>query len=171
MIEKPIDEITKADIESLIADAVREGRAIDYKRDWPGDTPDDRKELLADFSSFANASGGELLFGVEEKDGIPIKAEGLSGSIDEGILRIENIVRDGIQPRIPGIKIRPVEGFSKGPVLVVKIPKSWNSPHMVDFRNASRFFTRNSAGKYQMDVTEIRSAFLMSEEIPERMRR
>jgi hypothetical protein len=35
----------------------------------------------------------------------------------------------------------------------------------------SRFFSRTNAGKFQMDVTQIREAFLFSEAIPERMRR
>lgn len=42
---------------------------------------------------------------------------------------------------------------------------------MVTFKGTSRFYTRNSAGKYQMDVTEIRAAFLTGEAIPERIRR
>ena len=39
------------------------------------------------------------------------------------------------------------------------------------FRGASRFYTRNSAGKYQLDVREIRAAFLLSESVPEKVRR
>jgi hypothetical protein len=42
---------------------------------------------------------------------------------------------------------------------------------MVTFKGSSRFFIRNSAGKHQMDVTEIRSAFLLSEGVADRVRR
>lgn len=35
----------------------------------------------------------------------------------------------------------------------------------------SRFYARTSAGKYALDVTEIRSAFLQGEELPARIRR
>jgi hypothetical protein len=41
---------------------------------------------------------------------------------------------------------------------------------MVTFRGLSRFYARNSAGKYQLDVHEIRQAFLLSENITERIR-
>ena len=42
---------------------------------------------------------------------------------------------------------------------------------MVTFKKTSRFYTRNSAGKYQMDVGELRSAFAASELLGERMHR
>ena len=42
---------------------------------------------------------------------------------------------------------------------------------MVTFKKLSRFYSRHSAGKSQLDVTEIRSAFLFSEAVPERMKR
>jgi hypothetical protein len=35
----------------------------------------------------------------------------------------------------------------------------------------SRFYSRNNAGKYPLDVTEIRSAFALSESLPEKVRR
>jgi len=171
MISKHLNDIIKTDIESLISNGVREGRDIDYKRQLIINTDGEKKEVLADISSFANAGGGDLVIGIEEADGVPVKADGIKGDMDALKLQIESCIRDSIQPRIPGIKIKTIEGFLNGPVLVIRIPKSWNGPHIVSFKNSSRFFTRNSAGKYQMDVTEIKSAFLKSEEIPEKIRR
>jgi len=40
----------------------------------------------------------------------------------------------------------------------------------VTFKNYSKFYSRNSAGKYQLDVNEIRSAFLLSESAAEHIR-
>ncbi len=171
MIPKAIDAITKSDIEALIENAVREGRTIEYKRDLPGNSDNDKREFLADVSSFANAGGGDLLYGVSEVDGTPEEARGLDCNIDAEMLRLENIVRDGLEPRIPGVHMRPVDGFPEGSVILIRIPKSWSAPHMVTFKNLSRFFSRNSAGKYQMEVSEIRSAFSLSEALPERMKR
>ena len=42
---------------------------------------------------------------------------------------------------------------------------------MVTFQTSSRFYSRNNAGKYPLDVTEIRSAFLFSETLPKKIRR
>ena len=67
MIPKEFDTIGKEDIEALVANAVSEGRTIEYKEKLPGGTDDDRREFLADASSFANAGGGDLIYGIREK--------------------------------------------------------------------------------------------------------
>ena len=170
MISKEFDAITKADIEALVANGVAEGRTIEYKQQLPGGTDDDKKEFFADVSSFANAAGGDLIFGVADKrdgngksTGIPEKADGLAGvNLDEQIRRLDDMLRSGIDPRIPGCRIRHVGGLPSGPVVIIRVPKSWASPHMVTFKGASRFFSRTSAGKYPLDVREIRAAFTAS---------
>jgi hypothetical protein len=43
-------------------------------------------------------------------------------------------------------------------------------PHMVTFKRASRFYSRNSSGKYQLDVRELRAAFVGSETAAEHIR-
>jgi len=42
---------------------------------------------------------------------------------------------------------------------------------MVTFRTESRFYSRTSAGKYPLDISEIRSAFALSETLPDKIRR
>lgn len=170
MILKPFESISKSEIEALIDNKVREGRTIEYKKEIPTNSDENKREFLADVSSFANASGGDLIFGISEENGLPKSANGLSGNIDAEMLRLESIIRDGLDPRIQGIRIRPIEGFSNGVVLLIRIPKSWNAPHIITFKNWSRFYTRNSAGKYQMDVTEIRSAFLLSDSLTNKIK-
>jgi hypothetical protein len=55
-------------------------------------------------------------------------------------------------------------------VIVIRIPRSFASPHMVTFKGHSRFYSRNSAGKYPLDVSELRTAFALSETTSERIR-
>jgi len=158
---------------------VVEGRTIEYKEQLPGGADDDKREFLADASSFANAGGGDLIFGVRENrdaagkpTGIPEATVGLAGSNADGEMRrLEDMLRAGIDPRIPAIRIKHVDGFPSGPVILLRVPKSWASPHMVIFKNLSRFFSRTSAGKHQLDVREIRAAFLASEGSREKIRR
>lgn len=171
MIPKPFDAILKSDIEALIQDQVRERRTIDYKRDLPSNDDENKLEFLADISSFANAAGGDIVYGVTESNGLPQEICGLSGNLDGEMQRLENMLRSGLNPRVTGIQMKPIDGFSQDPVLLVRIPRSWASPHMVTYKNRSRFFIRDSSGKHQMDVTEIRGAFSLSEALPERIRR
>ena len=179
MIEVPFPKIATVDIQALVENAVREGKTIEYKEVLPGNRDEEKKEFLADVSSFANASGGDLLFGVcETRDakgkptGIPESALGLAGvNADQDIRRLESMIRDGIEPRIPGVQIKAIDGFKEGPVILLRIPKSWAAPHMVAFKASPRFFSRTSAGRSPLDVAEIRAAFVQSEALPERIRR
>lgn len=177
MLEKHLDGVTAADIAALIDNQVPEGIGLDYKEKLPGNGDDERREFLADVSSFANARGGHLIFGVAEKRDASGKSTGLPDRIvalgdvtfDTEVARLENMIRDGIEPRIPGVQIRGFDCDS-GSVVVARIPQSYAAPHLVSFKKSSRFYARNSSGKHQMDVGEIRAAFATSESLPERIR-
>jgi len=172
MIQKRLEDISTADVQALIDDGVREGRSVEYKASLPGGRDQDNREFLADVCSFANAGGGDLLFGVAAEAGVPTEIVGLSGfDPDKDILRLESVLRDSVEPRIPAVRFHTVGDAGASPVLIIRIPKSWAGPHMVTFRGSSRFFARSSAGKFQMDVAEIRSAFAVSEDLPERIQR
>jgi len=181
MIQKHFDAIDKVDIDMLIANAVNESKTLEYKQKLPGDSNDDRKEVLHDVSSFGNASGGDILFGVKaaldgdgKKTGAPECVIPITGeTADEAKLRIENLIRDCIDPRLP-VQIKEISGWGEngdGFIILIRIPRSFASPHMVTFKGASRFFSRNSAGKYPLDVHEIRTAFLATESQADRIRR
>src|SRR5205823_11553266 len=85
---------------------------------------------------------------------------------------LENMLRDGIAPRLPRVDVHPVALTSKPGyyVLILNMQKSWLSPHRVIFKNHSHFYSRNSAGKYQLDVMELRTAFELSGTTAERIR-
>lgn len=171
MFNKQFDAIDRNDIENLVANGVPESKTIEYKEQLPGNSDGDKKEFLADVSSFANASGGDILYGVSEQSGIPTATNALGGiDNDEEIRRLEGIIQTSLAPRIVGLQIKAIDGFTNGSIILIRIPKSWNSPHMVTFKGSSRFFARNSAGKSQLDVDEIRSAFIASESLAERLR-
>jgi hypothetical protein len=178
MIQKSLQQITKTDLESLVSAKESERRNREYKEKLPGGRDEDKREFLYDVSSLANAAGGDLIFGIaDERDadgkpmGRPASADGVQvTNLSEAIGRLDNLVRDGIKPRIPNIEWWPVDGFAKGPVVIMRVTKSLVAPHMVTFSGVSRFYSRNSTGKYPLDVGEIRSAFAASTGIGERLR-
>lgn len=174
---KPLEKVTFADIEALVESGRPEGRLVEYKQELPKRTDGAKKEFLADVSSFANASGGIILYGIEEeskggkKTGIPKAVVGVeTTSFDAVRLWMEQVVRGGVEPRINGILIHTTDVPSGKPTVAIQIPDSLNAPHMVTFGNTSRFFSRSQSGKYQLDVQQIRDAFLVSESITERVR-
>ncbi|MDH2355886.1 ATP-binding protein, partial [Bradyrhizobium sp. SSUT112] len=161
--------LSEQDLLNQIAAGVPEGVLVDYKRSTYGRTDNDVKEFLKDISSFANTSGGHLIIGVDEKDGIPTQIVPVVGSVDQELQRLENLARDGLEPRIPGIQMRavPVTG---GSVFVIHVPKSWNPPHRVSARNTNRIYARNSAGAFELSVEELRVLFTSAASAADRMR-
>lgn len=103
MIAKSIDHIAETDLQVLIINAISERKTIEYKESLPGNPDHDKKEFLGDVSSFANAVGGDLIYGMIEDraTGLPTELRGIEAdNVDQEILRLESIIRDGINPRI-----------------------------------------------------------------------
>src|SRR5260370_13983943 len=101
MIQKRLDDITEDDLLALVSNAVSEGRTIDYKRELPGNSDGDKKEFLADVSSFANTSGGDLVFGIDEDQGLPTQIPGFeSADLDLEVRRLDSILASRLAPRV-----------------------------------------------------------------------
>lgn len=66
---KHLDSITEADLQALVDNEVAEDKLTEYKQELPGGGDSQRKEFLYDVTAFANASGGDLIFGVKEQGG------------------------------------------------------------------------------------------------------
>ena len=75
---KPLESLEKSDLQSLVENQVPEGKTIDYKQALPGNSDSDKREFLADVSSFANAVGGNLIYGIKEESGVPVEVSGLN---------------------------------------------------------------------------------------------
>lgn len=169
MISKPLNEITIQDLDRLKNNAVPEGLTIEYKSQLPTNSDSDRKEFLADISSFANANGGDLIFGIMEKDGTPEKIEGIEiKDTDEEIRKYENMIRDGIEPRI-NVSSHTIQLDNNKYILIFRIVKGWNGPHRVIFKDHDKFYSRNSAGKYPLDTSELRTAFNLTQTLHDKI--
>ncbi|CAM2163095.1 Schlafen AlbA-2 domain-containing protein [Burkholderia cepacia] len=156
-----LHEVTEADIQSLVDHRVPEGRTLDYKRDWPCNQ-EARFEIAKDICAFANALGGDLILGVDEK------FEGGFGIVplpfddpDSELLALVNSMRDLLEPRISGgLHARAVPLERGGYVVVLRVASSPAAPHRV--KKDCHFYIRTSAGKEQMDIHGIRNAFAAS---------
>jgi hypothetical protein len=171
-LNKPIHDLVEADLQQLISNGVTERRNIDYKEALAGTNDEAKREFVADVSSFANTAGGHIIYGMTETGGVPDGLPGLTiGDFDAEKLRLENLMRDGISPRVPGVEISERITLASGSsALVIRIPRSLLSPHMVIFKGLSKFYARNSAGKYQLDVNQLRNAFAFSGAVTDKIR-
>lgn len=166
------DEVTLSELNQLILGKTSEKRTIDYKLALQLDGDEKKKEFLADIVSFANTNGGFLIYGMKEEAGIPIELVGISAaSYDILKGQIESIIRDGIAPKLNSVIVADVHITEGRKAIVIKIPQSWSSPHLVWYKRSSKFYARNSShGKYQLEVSEIRTSMLASEYLYEKVR-
>lgn len=169
LFKKSIEDITEEDLQVLIENSISESKHIEYKSDLRVNSESEKKEFLADISSFANASGGLILYGITEENGIPKEIKGIDlENIDKEIVRLEQIITSGIEPRMTGINFHSVKLHNFKYVLMIHIPKSWISPHRVKYDN--KFYRRSTRGKYPMDIEELRIAFSFTRDIADRIR-
>lgn len=159
LLDIPLDRATEADLHRLIVTGARESVWIDYKRATYGGTDADHAEFLADISSFANTLGGDLVIGVEARQGVPVSVAGLTTDADKELLRLEHMARAGLEPRLSGFTARAIPLASGGHVIVARVRRSFSGPHRVIFKNKNRFWARASSGKYEPNVEELRRLF------------
>jgi hypothetical protein len=166
----PFDSVSEEHFQRLVQDKEQEGKTVEFKQQLPGNADADKKEFLADFTSFSNTAGGDLIYGIRESKGIAEDVLGLTGDLDAELTRLENIIRTGIQPRVTrySTKLLPLANGNR--LLIFRIPRSWALPHRVTLGGHDKFYGRNSTGKYALDVPELRSLFLLSETTAERIR-
>lgn len=170
MIQKKLSDVMKDDIKQLVDNQIPESKTLEYKSALPGNGDEDKREFLADVSSLANTDGGDLVFGVFEDKGVINKDFGIEiPNSDIEIQRLENLMRDCLDPRI-NTDLRVISVSDKKSVLVVRVKPSINSPHRVIFKDSNRFHKRNSNGKYEMDVSELKNAFGANEKLSDKIR-
>src|SRR5579863_6424451 len=106
------DTLSAVHLTALIESGLAESRTIEYKRELPGLGDEGRRDFLAQVTSFANAGGGDLVYGIRAEEGVPREIAAIADESDGTTLRWESVIRDGVQPRIPGVRVRaiPVDG-------------------------------------------------------------
>jgi hypothetical protein len=153
-----MNEWTKQRLDQMIAEGVEENLLLDYKRADSLAKADTKKaEVTKDVSSFANSSGGMLIYGVAEFDDEPRKH--LPEKLDP-IRRSEiskewlDQVIQTIQPRIEGVVIHPVtiSEVDNTVCYIVEVPQS----HTAHMARDHRYHKRHNFTTAQMEDYEVR---------------
>lgn len=124
-------------------------------------------------TALANTAGGAILYGVETqrddtgKDtGIPTSLCGVTAAnIDAEKLRLQNMLRDGVNPALTRVAFIPVEvPGARGPVIALGVARGLILPHMIGFQRSGKVFRRSDSDKYQVDANELRRMILEGED-------
>jgi len=111
------------------------------------------------------------VFGVATTDGVAADVAGIELSdADKEKLRLGDLIRSGIEPRLGHFDIVWLPIKATTGILIVRVPRSWTAPHRVTLLGHDKFYVRNSAGKHPMNVDELRQAFTLSQTIVDRVR-
>lgn len=154
-----IDIRSATDIAELCSNTVSESQVLEFKQELPKSNDRGKAEFLKDVTSFANADGGQLVFGISELKGAASAVSRIEvDDIDAELRRLSQILDSGIEPRLSGLKIEYVE-VEQFVVFVVKIPKSFDAPHRYLFNGHSKFVTRNGTHVSEYSYDQLRSAF------------
>lgn len=166
--EKNIKNIELEDLTKLITENFVENKFLEYK----GYTNNgERDKILKAVCGFANADGGILIYGLEEKMGEPQELTGISlqgKSWDDKKLQIQDWIKSGIEPRL-NVEMKSYEINEDKIIILIKVPKSWNPPHCVKNKSQRTFYIRRDGLTDSAEYDELRRMFDLNNSLIEKV--
>lgn len=158
------DRIQEKDLQDLVLSEQRENLGLDFKQKLP-EGEQARQEVSKDVAAMANASGGNIVYGLAEKEG-GVAAKLVSLGEAEGSeklsAKIQSWVNADISPAVLGVRIKVVPFECGGFALILRIPRSLQSPHAVvgyPDRTVMRYWRRSENQSIPMPEHEIRRTY------------
>lgn len=155
----------EADVLSLITNGVKESLELDYKQCASLQRTDGKKkEISKDVSSFANAAGGTIVYGMVEDGQLPISIDTGYDPKDISKEWLDNVISSTISPRLEQVYINQVELHTTHPgkvMYVVEIPQALaRVPHQAQDK---LYYKRFNFKSEPMADYEIRDVMLRSQ--------
>lgn len=162
--DKPLREVTEADIRNLVDSGMQEHMLLEYKSAlYPG-TDAGRREFLLDCCMFANTDGGLLLIGIHErrKNGQPTGAPdpeaqlGITVANPEATLQALDASFVATTEERLKLESAAIRIGNDRHVLAFRVPNSIRKPHGVRFQGHVYFPARRERSRYELSVSEIK---------------
>ncbi len=169
---KEIIDCDLSDLQSIIDNpSFAENEYLDYKKAFAVDiAPKEQKakeqvEFRNDVCSFANAQGGYLIYGIEEKKGIPTQIIGITfkGNNRDVFERdIRNCLQP-IKPRVPYYRIKFVDLPEDKFVVILYIQHDYFAPYIhIEEQSNYKIYKRIGNSKSYIEYQELRAMFTQS---------
>lgn len=148
---KSVSQWDASDLQALIGQ--EETSSLEFKRsDALDNTDGNKRELVKDVSAMANAAGGVIVYGIEEKDN-------LADALDQGTMQtkewIDQVLTSNIEPKIPNVTIQRIPLASGCFAFALDIPMAVGlAPHQA--KPQKQYFRRYNNTALAMLDHEIR---------------
>jgi hypothetical protein len=156
MIPSRLEGLTGETLVRLLGQ-LQESRTLEFKRSFdPGERG--RKQLVKAVTALANTSGGDLVIGIEEKNGAVTGVPGVTVDDPDRYIRDESQrLTSGVEPPLPPFDFRPYRVAEGAWAFVLRVPRSWVGPHRSLYDK--EFYVRLPRQSIALSVPELRTAF------------
>lgn len=152
------NKLDESYLDSLVRDGCPESDTLEFKAIPPGTSDNDKREFMKDVCALANAGGGDIIYGIEERDGVASQLKPIASETQDVLQRRLSQVLDTIDPRIIGIEFVSVP-VSGGYVAVLRVPGSFDGPHSVRNGTWRRYVMRSGTTTSDLSMDQLRAAF------------
>lgn len=157
----PFDQITYAQVESLVTSQVAESFDLDFKETLYEGNDQGKRACGGDVAAMANTAGGVVVLGVSEDD--QSRAASVPGVTitDAEIRRILATVNSQVAPA-PQFDIIPIAESPERPdhgVLLIAVPNSPMAPHGVLVNEGMRYPRRNGSTTRYLSEPEVAEGY------------
>lgn len=174
MLSRNIEQVDESELNDLAERMIEEHGRLEYKSGPPNKwsrlekSQKDAKnalrgEFLKDVTALANAEGGDLIYGFDEKKW---EVSGFEETNMDGLIReLTQLLSNKVEPALR-IKFKPVKLNMKDVpsedchALICRIPASFNAPHMIVNANKRLFVRRNNNKVGDMDYEDLKRSFI-----------
>lgn len=148
---------TRGELDALHTGLIQESLTLDYKASSAVDkTPSKKEEIAKDASAFANAAGGQIVYGMTEQNNLPNGLDaGLDPSEFPGIW-FEQVIQQNVTPQIDGLRVNEVPlgpGHTRIAVVVTIPAAQGRAPHQA---KDGRYYRRHNFRNQIMNDSEVR---------------
>ena len=158
---KPLSAWDEADVQALVDEGIDEGQRLEYKRELKLGTRAEKVEAAKDASGMANAAGGLIIYGVQEKElqdgrrvptGLTPLADGAAAA------HLEDVLYGTVSPRLNFTTAMP-SASAGGFYLIVRVQQRVGALHMVEAHGQHKYFLRSGLATRPMAAHEVEAAF------------
>lgn len=143
---------SKRALERFVEDQIPESIELDYKAS-PAIRHDRKDEIAKDVCAFANSAGGMIIYGIEEREHVPVR-------IDDGVDHkrfsrewLESIILSRVAPRLAGLEVAQIPLSTDRSAFALRVQQSLRGAHQL--MGEGRYYKRYNFMSVPMEHYEI----------------